>query len=210
MSYQYDVFISYRRAYDWLEWVGTIFRPLLVKWLDLPSGDNAIFLDTRAESPGLPWPPALAGAMARSKLLLVLWTPNYYKGSHWCRTELDFILERERRSLTPNQSLVVPVILNNLGSLRADLDLRSPLDLSKYGNIRNKLSPGHEDLEAVVRDTLAPAIMALLRTVPEFDPAWDAEAQQAVAATVSETREAFQGKVPSLGIDPMSDDRPAA
>ena len=208
MGYEYDVFISYRRIYDWQAWVFTLFRPLLAKWLDLPRGDRALFLDASEEQPGTRWPPRIAAGMARSKVLLSLWTPNYYDSSHWCRTELDFVLERERSC--GGYELVVPAVLNNIGSLREELQQRSPVDLSKYGNIRSTESRLFEELGDVVRDQLAPAIRERLRDVPPFDPAWDEAARLATTAAIEKTRPAQQRTVPDLGVAPLPGERPAA
>jgi hypothetical protein len=208
MSYEFEVFISYRRAYDWQEWVLTIFQPLLAKWLDLPKGDKDVFLDSRAEQPGLRWPPKIAAAMARSKVLVALWTPNYYAGSHWCRTELDFILERER-NCGGAYDLVVPVVLNNPDSLLDDLQLRSPIDVSPFGNIRSTQSRLYEDLGDLIRARLAPAIRERLKSAPPFDAAWDEAAKIATAAAVEATRPAVQRTVPDLGTPPAQG-QPAA
>jgi TIR domain len=96
MSYEYDLFISYRRRGDVKGWVHNHFCPRLREGLinELPS-EPTIWLDVEQEE-GVDWPLNLRYALLRSKYLVAIWTPDYFR-SAWCMAEWQSMLEREKR-----------------------------------------------------------------------------------------------------------------
>jgi hypothetical protein len=97
LDYEYDVFISYRRSDPTLGWVKQHFLPLLTEWLPncLPIHHHAkIYGDWRLET-GVEWPLALRHSLARSRCLLPILSPEYFR-SRWCQAELKTMMERER------------------------------------------------------------------------------------------------------------------
>ena len=76
----------------------------LVHELQVQLGKRAnVFLDTSLRSG--PWEPAHADALERSKFLIPVVSPSYFK-SDWCQRELDYFLEREQRV---DRQLIFPV-----------------------------------------------------------------------------------------------------
>lgn len=93
-GYEYDVFVSYPRDGDVETWVRNHLFQRLQDTLQENLGRKRIFLDT-ALSSGVSWPEALEQALRRSKVLLAVLSPQYFKKS-WCLAELESMLERQR------------------------------------------------------------------------------------------------------------------
>ena len=99
MSYQWDVFISYRRADPIEGWVQRILKPEIARWLHGHGGvsEPRIFLDTdaRPEASSSEWPQHLRDALATSKVIVPVLSPEYFT-SRWCLAELLNMRRRER------------------------------------------------------------------------------------------------------------------
>lgn len=94
MSYEYDLFVSYRRTDNVQEWARNHLVPRLRRCLvDELGRDPAIFFDTD-QDPGTHWPENLRRALQRSRLLLAIWSPPYFH-SRWCLAEWKTISARE-------------------------------------------------------------------------------------------------------------------
>jgi hypothetical protein len=112
MTYEFDVFISYRRHPPVLEWVRNHFEPRLTEWLRASwPHEPRIFIDKQVET-GSDWPLRLQNALVRSCLLVAVWSPDYFS-SRWCMAELGTMRARERllglRTATDPSGLVFPV-----------------------------------------------------------------------------------------------------
>jgi hypothetical protein len=94
-GYEYDVFISYPHAQPALDWMVNHFHPLFTQWLahHLPH-EPRVFIDSQIEA-GTRWPDVLAHALKRSKAMVAVWTPPYFR-SPWCMAEWQSMRERER------------------------------------------------------------------------------------------------------------------
>ena len=79
MGYVLDVFLSYRRSNDWPTFIESHFYPKLQQWLDAWVGDDTkIFVDSRVIETGDSWPYRLADGLADSKIMLWLWSKQYF------------------------------------------------------------------------------------------------------------------------------------
>src|SRR5512134_1300064 len=78
-DYVYDVFISYRRKQPVMDWMRLHFFPLLEVILPecMPRAPR-IFIDWETET-GAEWPARLAQALATSRCLLPVWSPQYFR-----------------------------------------------------------------------------------------------------------------------------------
>src|SRR4051794_9276077 len=98
MGYQYDIFISYRRQPETLTWIREHFLPLLDHWVGLELGrDPSVFVHEISQriAPGAHWPAALNDCLVASRVLIALWTKNYFT-SRWCASEFAHMLAREQ------------------------------------------------------------------------------------------------------------------
>src|SRR6478609_2128376 len=94
MSYQHDIFISYRRNSETYVWIMEHFVPLLQLRVELELGRKPdIFVDNQIDS-GTSWPASLGVALGGSRVLIALWSANYL-ASVWCAAELSHMLGRE-------------------------------------------------------------------------------------------------------------------
>src|ERR1022692_3291043 len=68
LSYQYDVFLSYKRSDDWARYVDNHFFPKLRFWLGAELGHPAtIFFDPQDIETGASWPYKLADGLFFNK-----------------------------------------------------------------------------------------------------------------------------------------------
>jgi hypothetical protein len=104
MAYQWDLFISYRRADPVEGWVHRILHPQVTRWLPHHGGiaTPRVYLDvnTTAVAPGAPWPTQLRDAICASRVLLAVLSPDYFE-SPWCMMELTMMLERAKVTGAP-------------------------------------------------------------------------------------------------------------
>jgi hypothetical protein len=140
MSYRFDVFLSYTRAYPFGDWVHDYFLPLFESYLSNTLNRPAtIFID----SPGIPtgdaYPERLMNALAHSKCLVGIWSPSYFY-SRWCMYECNIMLYRERRlgyrTIDNPSGLVIPVNVfdgQNFPSFASNI---------QYFDCRNFVRPG--------------------------------------------------------------------
>lgn len=116
MGYKYDVFISYSRDYPFSEWVREPFLPLFEGYLKAAlNREPSIFTDQDIPT-GYAWEATLKNALAHSRCLVGIWSPNYFQSS-WCKYEYFVMLYRQRElKYGTNQNpsgLIVPVTVHD-------------------------------------------------------------------------------------------------
>jgi hypothetical protein len=201
LSYQYEVFLSYRRINEWPVFVEKVFLPMLKHWLQEElDGSLKIFYDVDRLETGEAWPQELAEALAASKLMICLWSRQYFS-SDWCKAELSHMLAR-RKSLAaanvPPPPLIIPTVIHDGESIPQQL-----ADIQRF-NIQDYSSPWladgtqkKEELSDQIRRLARHAGHALMK-VPEYDPTWPRLATEEFAALFAARNE--QSEVPSLGV----------
>lgn len=110
MSYQYQVFLSYRRLGPVEVWVRDFFRKEFEDWLteELGGEPARVFLDQTDLRPGDQFEAKLGQTLSTSCCLVPIWTPSYFKSS-WCWAEWQTFRKRAQLARTPNVNLVVPI-----------------------------------------------------------------------------------------------------
>src|SRR6266481_7597971 len=97
MSYEFDVFLSYRNEKPSGTWVHDhflpYFRPALAEALVRPA---EIFVDRTGIHSGQKWPARLKQALAHSRCLIGVWSPMYFR-SEWCQCESAVMRHRESK-----------------------------------------------------------------------------------------------------------------
>ena len=173
VSYRYDVFLSYRRIGDWSRFVERSFLPMLTHWLSEELDDPArIFYDRGELQPGGDWPQELAEAIAVSKVMICLWSKQYFT-SDWCKAELAHMLaRRESVGGTPLAKLVIPVVIHDGQSIPESLGSISRFEIQDYASpyLAND-SRTREELSQRLKK-LAESVGQALAKAPPFDPAW--------------------------------------
>lgn len=95
MPYDYDVFLSYTTASSNGAWVKEHFRGVLLDLLDNAMPRQPKMFVFEDQETATAWPENLAGALARSRVLVAVVSPPYFR-SAWCTAEWASMAERER------------------------------------------------------------------------------------------------------------------
>jgi hypothetical protein len=175
VDYAHDIFISYRRDPEVVSWIQDHLVPLLRLHVGHELGDPPnIYTDQRIEG-GATWPVDLGIALARSKVLISLWSGNYLH-SKWCTLELAHMVAREKGEgcRTPQNSLGVVffLIVHDAESIPADLKAIQRVDIIKCFSVRMRRdSNTAEELDKLVTEN-ARAIALLIQNAPQFRENW--------------------------------------
>lgn len=177
-DYQYDIFISYRHAAPMLDWVKAHFYPLLQAWLPnyLPEHHKPeIFVDFMIEA-GTEWPEQLRGALLRSRCLLAIWSPDYFR-SQWCKAELETIRERERllgrRSEDGSNGLLYPLRYADGDHYPDDVKLIQQIDIRDWNTPHEvfRHTAGYVDFDKKVQE-IAERLAERILDAPPWDASW--------------------------------------
>jgi TIR domain-containing protein len=133
--YQYDVFISYQRSgQDVPSWVRNHFHPRLTEVLDNNFyRDVRVFFDDQIPT-GANWPGQLRSALQRSRVLVPVCSPKYFK-DEWCLAEWHSMAEREalgHHSPERPPQLIYPVIFCDSWNFPDYANERRMRDLHKW------------------------------------------------------------------------------
>ena len=178
MEYAHDIFISYRRGYLWPPWVKKHFVPLLRHFLnDELDWDARIFWDQDLENENVTWPIALAKKLARSAVLVPLWTKSYFR-SPWCVAEYAHMRHREIecgfRTVKKPSGLIAPAIIHD-GEKNLPTEAQSIQSVKLKDYALTNLQPNTDDateLEKLIRGW-APAIASYVLNAPACDERWE-------------------------------------
>lgn len=128
MSYQYDIFLSYRRSRLHDAWLSESFVPLFwdivreeitEKTGRTPAGiffdqteltEEARKFDQYGIEPGENWQTKLKEAIKASRCMVALWSPLYFH-SEWCLIEWKSFLKRPSSTGLPD--LLVPISVHD-------------------------------------------------------------------------------------------------
>ena len=175
MAYKNDIFISYRRNSETLEWINNHLVPLLSLRLGFELGrPPQIYIDTQLET-GVSWPNQLGKELACSRILFVLWSGNYLN-SKWCTEEMSLMLERERktkrRSEQNPRGLVVPAFIHDGDKFPYSASDIQYFEIQKCFNVRMaKDSVRAEELDSILTSE-APAIAKAIQQAPPWRKEW--------------------------------------
>lgn len=200
MDYLYDIFISYKRHPEWTPWTREHVRGLLDAYLSQELGRSpAIFIDERIE-PGADWPSRLAGALGHARVLLPVFSRDYF-GSDWCIHELDLMHGRLRRF--PGSRLIIPVIGQDGDLIPDEIARLQSFDLSPFRNTDiQRRTPRFEQFSESVKD-LAPHVAAAIGSAPDFDPSWLGECQTRFDQVYQAYRGGIRIPATTLTLKPM-------
>src|ERR1035437_1784667 len=199
MSYQHDIFISYRRNPETYVWITEHFVPLLKLHVELELGRKPeIYVDSQIES-GTSWPASLRAALGASRVLIALWSANYL-ASVWCTEELSHMLAREReaklRTIDRPHGVVIPAFIHDGEKFPPDLGHIQHFEVQKCFNVRMaRNSPRAEELDAALT-AQAPAIAACIDHAPTWRKAWPKQAAADFFKQFYQQAEAVQKTVP--------------
>lgn len=175
MSYEYDVFISYRRSKLWSGWVYEKFLDIFRHYVGEELGrDISIFIDQEIES-GIHWPSQLAFAHSKSKILVPLLSNQYFSSS-WCLKEISLMRSRELASEICNaentRGLIVPAIISGCFNLPDGVRDIQCKDLKDSTNVMMCTdSPIGERLALEIL-SWAPDVASAINNAPSYQSDW--------------------------------------
>lgn len=104
MSYEHDIFFSYKRDPRTDHWYQQVEEKLRL-WVGHERGtDPVIWVDKLSLPSGAQATPEIHNALKRSKCMVSFWTPPYFR-SKWCMTEWSTFLHRGDKF---NRPLILP------------------------------------------------------------------------------------------------------
>jgi hypothetical protein len=174
-SYEWDIFISYRRMDEnWVNWTKVFHETLHSIVQPALNRPLKIFVDHTIEN-GATWPLTLARALATSRALLPVLSRNYFD-SDWCKIELGLMMKRESlagyRSLERPGGLIVPISIDDGDQFPDEVQAIQASDFHAFGSpILAKYSPLHERLGQQLL-TLKDSIVNAIASPPKFDATW--------------------------------------
>ena len=172
MSYLHDIFLSYSRKEPVLRWV-RFFKPLLEEWLaQAMPAEPKIFRDEESLETGTTWPLGLQQALHRSKVVVAILSPSYFR-SPWCCAEWASIRQREAqlglRTQAATRGLIYPVCFFDGDCFPPDAKDIQHKDLSTWSRASSafRRREAYDDFESVVQG-VALELAALLATIPAW------------------------------------------
>jgi hypothetical protein len=200
MSYQHDIFISYRRNSETYDWIKENFVPLLTLRVEFELRRKPhVYLDDQIES-GTSWPLSLGTALGTSRVLIPLWSGNY-RASAWCMHEFSHMLAREKqsklRTVDHPHGVVVPAFIHDgPETFPSELSYIQHFDIHNSFNPRMaRNSPRAEELDAILA-AQAPSISACINAAPPWRRAWSKQAAKDFFTQFYQNVEAVQRTVP--------------
>ncbi|MGD1929826.1 MAG: TIR domain-containing protein [Leptolyngbyaceae cyanobacterium] len=179
MSYEYDIFISYKRKQIWSTWIDEIF---LEDFIDLLEEELCrkvkVFVDRKNVKTGTRWDLSIVKSLFDSRILLPLWSGEYFS-SKWCKFELAHMLARQELcgfAKNPNsQCLIVPanIRIRDRQKIPECVRVLKPKELNEFANCRiaDKSSRREELYKAV--DDWVPDIAEAINAAPEHNSKWE-------------------------------------
>ena len=167
MSYQYEVFFSYKRDTQSDAWHYEV-KEKLRYWLsqELKQLTVQIFFDTEEIKTGQRWPRRLADALRHSKCIVCIWSPLYFQ-SKWCVSEWKTFVERENLCQT---DLVLPATYHDGESFPPEAQAKQMADFSDYTSTMPSFWKTERavDFEPLLRK-FARDVADLIRRAPKYD-----------------------------------------
>ena len=205
-DYEHEIFISYRRMDEyWIRWTHNNFLRPLRALLRPALGDVRIFSDREIET-GVTWPPHLASAHARSKLLIPVLSRDYFK-SDWCRLELALMHHREKfiedRTCAKGRVLILPVIIDDGDSFPPEVQAMQSEKFHDFANPFMTTDGSSQERFAEHLKQWCPRIERALETAPPYNPAWEEVAHEQFNE-MFKIKIATQKTLPGLSLLPIS------
>lgn len=181
-DYQHDIFLSYRRLGNATDWIKDHLIPVLKSALAQELGrDPEIYFDNQLEG-AMTWPVTLGSHLARSRVLVCLWSKTYLK-SQWCSKELALIWEREKKLQlrTPQHPHGITAVytIHDGETIPETLKICQTLAITEFFNPMMRLdSPTREGFFNLIcqhADTLA----TMIQNAPAFDETWETNCTEA-------------------------------
>jgi len=176
MSYEYDVFFSYKRDPESIFWHRRV-RDLLRHWLTQSLGGSKarIFMDEDSIDTGDRWKAELINGLQHSKCLVPVWSPEYFH-SKWCLSEWKAFRDRESLLQIEQGGLIVPIKYCDGEHFPPEAQDIQMHDFSEYTSAVPAFwdTRGAVELDGKIR-SFAEQLAKKINCAPAFAPGWPAE-----------------------------------
>ena len=179
--YDYDLFVSYRRegpgkkrlSTPWLRQVVPRIEHYLS--MELPDREPRIFFDVESLEVGDRWPQSIRDALLRSKCLMPIWTPPYFR-SQWCMAEWKSFLAREetvKNEAGHKCRLILPIAAQDGIHYPPEAQDTQQFDLRDYYATTKAFwrTPRADQLDQEI-GRLAHKIAKAIQEAPEYREGW--------------------------------------
>jgi hypothetical protein len=134
-GYDYDVFLSAASESPVEEWVDNHFLGMLRTHLSNEMTKKPKVFWYKEQSTGVDWKANLKKELSRSRILLAVLSPHYFR-SDWCMAEFESIIEREKQlkmgELERPEGLIYPVLFSDGDCFKDVGRVKYWKDLSKW------------------------------------------------------------------------------
>jgi hypothetical protein len=182
MAYEHDIFISYKRDPEALEWIRRFLKPLLTHRVQMELGRPvSVYVHEVGDQipAGTAWPVELGEVIGHSRVLIALWSGDYL-ASEWCCHELLLMLEREREAkarTTRNKfGLVIPIIAHDGDTMPDRLASAQRLEVSECFNSRMPSDGVKAERLADLIALHSKGIAAAIDAAPRWQKTWPRQA----------------------------------
>ena len=107
-DYEYDIFFSYKRHDESLDWTRRVAGKLRYWVSQELNREVRMFVDEDDILTGQKWPRRLQEALQRSSCMICVWSPMYFQ-SDWCFSEWRSFREREKLLELQAHDLIAPL-----------------------------------------------------------------------------------------------------
>jgi hypothetical protein len=172
MSYKYDVFLSYNAHAGVKDWVEHHFYAALTQCLEAECHDSPKIYNYAEREPGAEWPPEVRDALARSKLLVCIWTPRYFS-SRWCIAEWKTMCARARAARIELEHLIYPIQYGDGNYYPLEARNQRQSDFRKWAiPVKSWMdNPEYVEFRRAVQK-IAESLAGRLESVPEWSTEW--------------------------------------
>lgn len=177
MSYKYDVFVSYPHEDIHKKWLTDIFLDRFILGLrNELFREPLLFVDSRENTTGMSWDPAVKNALAHSRVLLPLWSIDYFMSRN-CRAESIVLFHREARlryrTFENKNVLVLPIGLFDGAGYPSFVKEMIRLDCVDYNCIYQNYpqTEAHTKLIKLI-DGLAKDVKNSIGAAPNWNAEW--------------------------------------
>jgi MinD-like ATPase involved in chromosome partitioning or flagellar assembly len=169
-GYEYDVFVSFERSSLLMEWVPHFVAMLKDRLEVLMPWQPAIFTDLHEIDLGSQWQGEIERPLLRSRVMLALITPRYFRRQSTAREFLTF-LQRDQA----DRSVLFPVILaGHYKNFPPQVQEHHLFDMSAFlmHALPNMRSSAKFAEWAQEIGRLAELLVPMIEHAPPFDPDW--------------------------------------
>ena len=184
MGYLHDIFISYKRDPEALEWIRRFLKPILMHrvQMELQRPATIYVHEVTAQIPaGTAWPVELGEVIACSRVLVAVWSGDYLS-SDWCRQELSLMLHREQaahaRTARNKFGLVIPVVAHDGETIPVKLAAAQKLEVNEFFNSRMPSDGVKAEKLADLIALHAKGIAGAIKAAPRWEKKWPRKAAQ--------------------------------